>query len=207
MSTLLLALTLTVSSSKLGVFVDGDDAASQILVAAPACLEVTTRGDNPNNTLITTYRVKISGAVRKNSPAPEQVTYELLPPSSDLEISAAYSINQAQPPAPFEDSLASHHDFSVSLTIERTKDASAVTIREYVAADVLARYNLGTPDQDKVMQPQTVLTITLKGGPNLFPSFDIPALPAIGAYTEASVSHGAQYALEQVATAGACPVQ
>lgn len=37
MSALLLALTLTVSSSKLGVFVDGTDSASQILVAAPAC--------------------------------------------------------------------------------------------------------------------------------------------------------------------------
>ncbi len=37
MSALLLALTLTVSSSKLGVFVDGTDAASQILVAAPSC--------------------------------------------------------------------------------------------------------------------------------------------------------------------------
>ena len=37
MSAILLALTLTVSSSKLGVFVDGTDSASQILVAAPAC--------------------------------------------------------------------------------------------------------------------------------------------------------------------------
>jgi hypothetical protein len=170
-------------------------AAGTEVVAAPACLEVTTRGDSPNRTLITTYRVKVSGAVRKNSPAPERVTYELLPPSSDLEISAAYSINQAPPGEPFEDSLASHHDFSVSLTIERTKDASAVYIREYVGKD------------NQHYQPQTVVSITLKGGPNLFPSFDIPALPAIGAYTEASVSHGAQHAPEKVATAGACPVQ
>ena len=182
-------------------------AAGAQLVAAPTCLEVTTRRDYSNYAAITTYLVKISGAVRKNSSAPEQATYELLPPSSDLEISTAYNINQAAPGAPFDVRLASHQDLSVSVTIERTKDASAVTIREYVAADVLARYNLGTPDQGKVMQPKTVLTITLKGGPNLFPSFDVPQLPAIGAYTDATVSHGAQYAMEQVATAGACPVQ
>jgi hypothetical protein len=120
--------------------------------------------------------------VRKNSPSPEQVTYEPLPPSSDLEKSAAYSINQAAPTAPFGVSLASHPVFSVSLTIERTKDASAVYIRENVGKD------------DKRYQPQTAVAITLKGGRNLFPSFDIPALPAIGAYTDASVSRGAQYA-------------
>jgi hypothetical protein len=171
------------------------DAAGTEVVAAPACLEVTTRQGDPNYVLITTYRVKVSGAVRKNSPSPEQVTYELLPPSSDLEKSAAYSINQAPPTAPFGVSLASHQDFSVSLTIERTKDASAVYIREYVGKD------------DKRYRPQTVVAITLKGRPNLFPSFDIPALPAIGAYTDASVSRGAQYAVEKVATAGACPVQ
>src|SRR5580692_10741315 len=64
------------------------DAAGTEVVAAPACLEVTTRQGDPNYVLITTYRVKVSGAVRKNSPSPEQVTYELLPPSSDLEKSA-----------------------------------------------------------------------------------------------------------------------
>lgn len=37
MSALLLALTLTVSSSKLGVFVEGDDATSQVLLTAPVC--------------------------------------------------------------------------------------------------------------------------------------------------------------------------
>jgi CHAT domain-containing protein/tetratricopeptide (TPR) repeat protein len=171
------------------------EAAGTEVVAAPTCLEVTTRGDSPNRMLITTYRVKVSGAVRKNPLAPEQVTYELLPPSSDLEISAAYSINQEPPGEPFSVRLASHQDLSVSLTIERTKDASAVYIREYVGKD------------NQRFQPQTVLSITLKGGPNLFPSFDIPALPAIGAYTEASVSNGAQYAPEKVATAGSCPVQ
>ncbi|HMD71066.1 MAG TPA: CHAT domain-containing protein [Bryobacteraceae bacterium] len=171
------------------------EAAAHEVVAAPACLEVTTRGSDPNRTPITIYRVKISGAVRKSSPAPEQVMYELLPPSSDLEISGAYSIDQAPPGAPFSVRLASQQGLSVSLTIERTKEASGVYIREYVGSD------------NQLFQPQTVLSITLKGGPNLFPSFDIPALPAIGAYTEASISHGAQYVPEKVATAGACPVE
>jgi hypothetical protein len=122
-------------------------------------------------------------------------TNETLAPSSDLEISAAYSINPGLPTAPFDVSLASHHDCSVSLTIERTKDASAVYIREYVRKG------------DKRYQPQTVISIALKGGRNLFPSLDIPTLPAIGAYMEASVSRGAQYAVEKVATAGARRVQ
>ncbi len=37
MSAILLALALTVSSSKLGVFVEGDDATSQLLLTAPVC--------------------------------------------------------------------------------------------------------------------------------------------------------------------------
>jgi hypothetical protein len=171
------------------------DVAAGDVIAAPTCLQLTTRGDNPNFTLISTYRIKISGAVRKSSTAPGKVTYELLAPSSDLEESGAYSINHGPPGKPASVHLASQANFSVSLTIERTKDASAVYIREYVGQD------------NKRYQPQTVVLITLKGGPNLFPSFDIPEFPAVGAYTEASISHGGGAAPEKVATAGACTVQ
>ena len=177
------------------------------VVVSPTCLEVTTRDNDPKQALVSTYRLKLSGALRRTSNGPQQVTYELLPPSSDLEISGAYSINQGPPDPPFSVARASLQELSVSLTIERTKDASSVTVREYMSGEALSRYNLGTPDEGKVMQPKTYLTITLRGGPKLFPSFDIPQLPAIGAYTEASVSDGPQYPSRKLATAGACTAQ
>jgi hypothetical protein len=85
---------------------------------------------------------------------------------------------------------------AVSLMIERKTDASAVYIREYV------------PEGDKRYKPQTLELITLKGGPKLFPSFDIPGqFPAIGAYSEASLSHGPQAKPEKIASISACAVR
>jgi hypothetical protein len=130
---------------------------------------------------VETLRVKITGAVRKSSTSPERVTYDLLPPSSDLEESYASSINHGPLLPDPEIKLASQHKFPVSLTIERTKSQSAIYIREYIA------------DGDQRYKPGTYLSITLKGAPSLFSSFDIPSLPfpPLQSYTEASVSHGA----------------
>jgi hypothetical protein len=164
---------------------------------APACLEVTTReDDDPRRTWVVTYRVKISGAVRKSVKGPEQVTYELLAPSSDLETFASYSIDQGPPGQASDVSRASLRETAVSLTVERKKDASAVYIREYV------------PEGDKGYKPQTLELITLKGGPNLFPSFDIPGqFPAIGAYSEASLSRGPQDKPQKIASISACTIR
>jgi hypothetical protein len=75
--------------------------------------------------------------------------------------------------------VASLRDFSVSLTIERAKDQNAIYVRQYI------------PEGDQRYKPQTVLLITLKGGPDLFPSFDIPSVfPPLSRYTEASVTNG-----------------
>lgn len=158
-------------------------AASSEVLAAPACLEVASHEENGNWNVIETLRVKIAGEVKKSASSPERVTYELLPPSSDLEETSATSINHG-PPIKSPDvrlaSLHGQHGFPVSLTVERTKDQSAVYIREYVTAE-------------SGYKPGTYLLITLKGAPNLFPSFDIPAqFPALGSYTEATVSRGDQ---------------
>jgi CHAT domain-containing protein/tetratricopeptide (TPR) repeat protein len=151
--------------------------------AKPTCLEVTMRGESGHYTGNTTYRVKIGGDVHLSSSEPERVVYDLLPPSSDLEESTTISSDHGQPLRSSDSMPATLHNFPVSLTIERTKDHSAVYVREYVA------------EGDQRYKPQTMLTITLKGGPALFPSFDIPsAFPPLSGYTEASVSHGSDSA-------------
>jgi hypothetical protein len=168
-------------------------AESAKVFAKPTCFEVTTRVESGHYTNIDTYRVKIGGDVHLSSSTPERVVYDLLPPSSDLEESSAISIDHGKPIRNPDSSAASLHKFPVSLTIERTKDYSLVYVREYVA------------EGDQRYKPQTVLSITLKGGPALFPSFDIPsALPPLSGYTEASVSHGAAGTPARIDAIGAC---
>ncbi len=167
------------------------------VLAAPACLEVTARQADGNWTLIETLRVRIAGAVRKSVTSPERVTYDLLFPSSDLEETSANSVDRAPPVTAGDVGLASLHDFPVSLTIERTKNQSALYIREYVR------------EGDPRYKPGTYLVITLKGAPNLFSSFDIPSrFPPLASYTEASVSRGTQNgAPKRLDKVGSCAVQ
>jgi hypothetical protein len=168
------------------------NAAAGKIFAKPTCLEVTAHTESGHYTNFGTIRVKIGGDVHLSSTAPERVVYDLLPPSSDLEESGAISIDHGKPVRSSDSMPASRHNFPVSLTIERTKDHSAVYVREYVA------------EGDQRYKPQTMLTITLKGGPALFPSFDIPsAFPPLSGYTEASVSHGSDSAIP-IDGIGAC---
>ena len=144
----------------------------------PQCLEMTTHDESGAWAHLNTYRVKIA-TVRRSSSSPERVTYELLPPASDLEKSFATIINHGQFVPDPNVHIASHHKFAVSLTIERTKDQSALYVREYVA------------EGDPQYKPGTVTLITLKGRPNLFPGFDIPPVfPPLSSYTEASITQG-----------------
>jgi hypothetical protein len=117
--------------------------------------------------------------VSRSSSSPEQVVYQLLPPSSDLELASANSIDHG-PFVPSPDvRRASYSDLPLTVTIERTKDQSSLYIREYV------------PEGDPRYKPQTVTLITLKGGRDLFPGFDLPtALPPLSSYTEASILEG-----------------
>jgi CHAT domain-containing protein/Flp pilus assembly protein TadD len=148
-------------------------------LVTPTCLELTTHSDSGGWTLQMTYRVRIGGAVRRSSSSPERVVYDLLPPASDLEESSANSINHGPFVPNPETRVASHGHFLVSLTIERTKDHSALYVREYV------------PEGDPRYKPQTMLLITLKGKPALFPGFEIPSqLPPLSAYAEASITTG-----------------
>jgi hypothetical protein len=115
------------------------------------------------------------------------VTYELLPPASDLEKSEATIINNGQPIRNPDIHIASHHKFAVSLTVEHTKKQSAVYIREYVPEDDL-RYKPGTLLQE----------IALKGGPQLFTGFDIPStFPPLSSYTETSITYDPQTKREE----------
>jgi len=166
-------------------------------VVTPTCVELTTHREDGTYNLMMTYRVRIAGAVRRSASSAERVVYDLLPPASDLERSSAMSVNHGPPQDNPEVHVASHSNFPVSLTIERTKDGSALYVREYVA------------EGDQRYKPQTVTLITLKGGPAVFPTFDIPtAFPAVSSYTEASVSRGTDAgSLEKIDRVAACPAQ
>jgi hypothetical protein len=145
--------------------------ASSESLAQPTCMDVAIAGPQM-------FRLIISGAVRTSSSSPERVTYELVPPASDLGRWSPQDPN-SRPIRPPTIDLAGDHKFPVSLSIERTKEQSAVYIREYVA------------DDDYRYKPQTVVLITLKGAPDLFPGFEIPTVfPPLSSYTEATVSQG-----------------
>lgn len=138
--------------------------------------------------------MKIAGAVREISRTAERVVYNLLPPGSDLEESSATLINHKQL-LPFpEVHVASHSKFSLTLTIEKTKDDSSLTVREFV------------PEGSSSYKPQTVREIVLKRGPAVFPNLEIPStFPALASYTETSVSNGPSVSENQTAErVGAC---
>ena len=159
----------------------------------PHCLEVTTHEDSGGYNLVQTYRLTIA-TLRKSLTSPERVTYELLPPSSDLAKSAATIMSSGQVLRDPNVHIASHHKFAVSLTVERTKKQSAVYIREYVA------------EGDTRYPPGTVEEIKLAGGPQLFAGFDVPAIfPPLSSYTETSITYDPKTTTaEKIDKVGAC---
>jgi CHAT domain-containing protein/tetratricopeptide (TPR) repeat protein len=171
------------------------DGASESLVD-PHCLEVTSHEDWGANKLVQTYRLKIA-TVHKSSSSPERVTYDLLPPASDLEITGATITNNGQVFPNSDVHIASQHKFAVSLTVERTKTNSSVYIREYVA------------EGDMRYKPQTIQEITLKGRPELFAGLDIPAtFPPLSSYTEAAIGSGQQgKSEEKIDKVGVCTAE
>jgi CHAT domain-containing protein len=159
----------------------GPDTGPKEVLARPTCLELTTHDESGNYSYVNTIRVKIGGNVRRSATSAERTVYDLLPPSSDLEQSTAMSVNHGPLIADPDIKRASRGNFPVSLTMERTKNQSAVYVRQYVAEGDKRGY-----------KPGTMLLISLKGGPDLFPTFDLPAaFPNLSSYTEASIVQSA----------------
>ena len=136
------------------------------------CVEFHTHEGDPSLTTLQTIRVRIGGGVKPSQVSPERVTYPLLPPGGEFEQEWRYQTNQGRPTAP-EIRVASQVRWLASLSIERRKDQSALFVEVFAE---------GRP---------VFMSVALKGGPDLFPSFDIPsALPPLSAYREATVSEG-----------------
>ena len=88
---------------------------------------------------------------------------------------------------------AGRSKFPVTLTIESGKDHSALIVREYV------------PEGDQRYKPQDILLLTLRGGPGVFGSLDIPAtLPVLSSFREATALMGNTSAAMRIDTAGRC---
>jgi hypothetical protein len=141
---------------------------------------MSTRSDQVSyHSFWDTIRIKSGGLVRKTQPSPERAVYELLGAGSDVEYRFSLIAPDGQP---VPDSITRRvSDYNcgtegsnpcrlITLTVERQKDHSAV----YIQAGNPAR-----------------MSITLKGAPGLFPSFDFPEkLPSVSSYTEATVLAG-----------------
>jgi|HubBroStandDraft_4_1064222.scaffolds.fasta_scaffold04069_3 CHAT domain-containing protein len=165
------------------------------LLTAPSCFQVKAHNSTGDWRIETTYRVRVA-TIRQSSSSPEKVVYELVAPGSDLEHSSAV-IGEKGPPVVNPDPevhIASQHNFPVSISIERTKDHSAMYIREYVA------------DGDHRYKPDTVTMIALQGPPNLFSGFEIPAsLPPLSSFKEVFISgSGNKRSDDVVDNIGAC---
>jgi hypothetical protein len=168
------------------------------LIIQPACFDIRTRSDDKDWTVLVNYRVKIAGAVKKVSSSAERVTYELLPPSSDLELTSANSIKHGPAAMSSFIQVASQSEFGVDLTIEKKAGESGLYIREYVR------------DDDQRYKPETMHTIVLKGASTLFPTFDTPVqLPPLQSYSEAAVygkdQNGQSEKIDKISTCGEKP--
>ena len=143
--------------------------------APPNCFEISSHHDDGSGLMryFDTVRVTTTGIVRRQQTDSATATYELIGPGTDVVDHSGISINhgpQAQNPDVMRASLM---EWPITLTIERQKDSSSLSIRVR---------NPPTPPQ---------VLITLKGGPGLFPTFDIPdTLPPLAAYTQSTLVSG-----------------
>lgn len=159
----------------------------QEVFVTPNCFDFATRdGATTGYSQRSAIRVRIGGVANKSEVGPGQVDYALTT-GSDVEVHSSMSVNGGPPISDPEVEVASERNWDVDFIVSRQKDASAVTIR----------FGPHGAEPDKQRH------ITLSGGPNLFPSFDVPeTLPALKSYTRASYDWGTSQSVQRLGFCG-----
>ncbi len=128
--------------------------------ASPDCFDFSSHHDQGSDLMryLNTVRFTMGGVVRRQQPDPSTVIYELTGAGTDVVDSSTASINHGPPALNPDVMRASLMEWPITLTIERQKDSSSLSIRVR-----------NPPDPPRIL-------ITIKGWkPNLIvPTFDIP---------------------------------
>jgi len=155
---------------------------------APNCFEAIV---NPGPASGHVFRVRIGGVVRASQVSAGKVVYDISGPGTDLE----EYIEDPHMVGPPQIASSSLRDWWVKLTIERQNDYSAFSVQT------------GAPPRQPGGPLQILTTITLKGAPALFPTFEVPVtLPPLTSYTSATVSITEGRPPAQIGAIAACRV-
>ena len=137
-------------------------------LAAPNCLAISAHEEQASTWQpAVEIQLRIGGLVHQTEGTANRAVYELIAPGSDLAKKHGY-VGKTIVNAPTETAHLLRRP--LFLTVERSAKESGVTIQ------------MGSP---------AMLTISLKGGPSLFPSLKVPErFPPLSSYTEATVTQG-----------------
>jgi len=129
------------------------------------------------------FRVRISGVVLDSQTSPEKVVYDISGPGTDFEENVLLG----------KAASSNLRGWWIKLIIERQKDYSAFSVQT------------GAPPLQTGGPLRIVYTLTLKGAPDLFATFDAPGvLPPLTSYTSATVSQGDGVAAVKIDKIGSC---
>ena len=162
-------------------------AEDQQAFVTPNCFEILTHDDemDPNNRLYSDIRVRIGGVVTRSQASPTQAIYDLRDYGNNVEVSS----HQTNVLGSEQVKLASERNWLTQVIVNKAANSSSISFR------------FG-PD---LQHPEGNRTILLRGGPNLFPSLDIPAaLPLLSAYGQATDSDSKKGGIDKV---GFCSLQ
>jgi hypothetical protein len=153
----------------------------------PRCFEIFMSANRDGDVFYSTFRLKIGGVVYRKQDSPGQVTYDLNGPGNSIVQRTSMAFNGG-PRQMFVTRGEGRDRWTGTVTVQNRNNASSVLLR------------FGRPSTE----PEKRQTLTLQGGPKLFPTLEIPeSLPGPSAYTQASDTYRADLKLDRVA---ACPV-
>jgi CHAT domain-containing protein/tetratricopeptide (TPR) repeat protein len=159
-------------------------------LATPACFEMSTR---PVDDWFWSIRARWSGSVVQRERAADHAVYEVVPPAGDLEYRSTILRPNGQTFPGDEYDVGSYQCVfkgegadcrTVTITVRKTAGASSL------------RIDGGKPAR---------FSIVLQGGPNLFPTLDLPiTLPPASAYTETRAAFAGDLTKRPIDKVGFC---
>jgi CHAT domain-containing protein/tetratricopeptide (TPR) repeat protein len=163
-------------------------ARSETLIT-PRCFEMFFSHQDGDIKYFETVRLKIGGDVYRNLDSPEQATYDLSNPGNAITVRTTMTMKGG--PRQMQEIKGEGRDrWTGTLTMQSHKDSSELELR----------FGRRTTETEKRQ------VVTLKGGPRLFPTLDIPStLPAPAEFSAATDSYAEGFTLDRIAACTETP--
>jgi len=156
--------------------------AGQETFVTPRCFDFAMSKQDGPYSFTATVRLKIGGVVYRKQDSPDQVTYDLTGPGNTIVERSRTFVKGSYP---ITETRGEGRDrWTGTITVSNTKDASEMSLR----------FGKG------VTELRVREELTLRGGPRVFPSLDLPdSFPALSAFTAASDTYNAGFKLDSIA--------